>query len=428
VLRRLGTNVDDPRELGRRLRTARLAAGLSQRALSFPGCTPAYISRLEAGDRRPSAEVLRKLAKRLDVTAEFLATGDTEASGSDPLLEAELAARLGDHETAQRLYAEARGQSESPRLAARAAAGLGQLAFRAGDHSGARPLLEEAVASGLLQAFEEASAVESLGRTLASLGRYEEAFALLEEARAFACARNDTRDATRFSILLANALVDRGNFTRAEELLGTTIASAAEVLDPTARASIYWSQSRLHATQNHADVAARYARMALDVLLDTEHTVYVARAFHLLAYIELGRGRAEEALELLSQGEEALAQSENRVDRALLRLEQARAYAALGDLEHAASVAMAATDLFGDASPADAGRGYTLIADVYRQLGEPDKALELYELADSVLPEQDHNRIPLYTAMAELLEAEGRTAEALVLLKKAIRARDPAHR
>ncbi|HEY1366351.1 MAG TPA: tetratricopeptide repeat protein [Gaiellaceae bacterium] len=351
----------------------------------------------------PSVEVLHELANRLNVTAEFL------AAGSGSLLEAELAARLGDHHTAEGLYRSARERSHSPRLAARAAAGLGQLAFGAGDYTGALPLLEEALASGLLSPFEKASAVESLGWALASLGRYERALALFEEASVSARARRDRREATRFGILLANTLIDRGNFTRAEELLGTTIASAAELLDPTARASIYWSQSRLHAIQNHADAAARYARLALDVLLDTEHTGYVARAFHLLAYIEIGRGRGEEALELLSQGEAVLANGANRIDQAVFRLEEARAHAALGDLERAAGLAMAATELLGDASPADAGRGYTLIADVYRQLGEPEKALELYELADSVLPEHDYNRIPLYTVMDELLEADGRT-------------------
>ena len=56
------SHVDDPAAVGRRLKEARLAAGLSQRQLSFPGCSAAYISRLEAGDRVPSLQLLRKLA------------------------------------------------------------------------------------------------------------------------------------------------------------------------------------------------------------------------------------------------------------------------------------------------------------------------------------------------------------------------------
>lgn len=52
-----------------------MAAGLSQRQLSFPGCSAAYISRLEAGDRVPSLQLLRKLAVRLVADEHYLATG-----------------------------------------------------------------------------------------------------------------------------------------------------------------------------------------------------------------------------------------------------------------------------------------------------------------------------------------------------------------
>jgi transcriptional regulator with XRE-family HTH domain len=69
------SHVDDPAAVGRRLRDARAKAGLSQRQLSFPGCSAAYISRLEAGDRVPSLQLLRKLAVRLGADEQFLATG-----------------------------------------------------------------------------------------------------------------------------------------------------------------------------------------------------------------------------------------------------------------------------------------------------------------------------------------------------------------
>ena len=42
---------DDPAAVGRRLFEGRAEAGLSQRELSFPGCSAAYISRIERGKR-----------------------------------------------------------------------------------------------------------------------------------------------------------------------------------------------------------------------------------------------------------------------------------------------------------------------------------------------------------------------------------------
>jgi transcriptional regulator with XRE-family HTH domain len=61
--------------IGDRLRDARLRAGLSQRELSEPGVSYAYISRIEAGVRTPSVKVLRKLAPKLGVSVSWLETG-----------------------------------------------------------------------------------------------------------------------------------------------------------------------------------------------------------------------------------------------------------------------------------------------------------------------------------------------------------------
>ena len=89
------SHVDDPAAVGRRLKDARLAAGLSQRQLSFPGCSAAYISRLEAGDRVPSLQLLRKLAAKLNADEQFLATGIERIEPDPPeLVEAEVERRL----------------------------------------------------------------------------------------------------------------------------------------------------------------------------------------------------------------------------------------------------------------------------------------------------------------------------------------------
>jgi transcriptional regulator with XRE-family HTH domain len=89
------SHVDDPAAVGRRLKDARTSAGLSQRRLSFPGCSAAYISRLEAGDRVPSLQLLRKLAAKLGVDDEYLATGTERIEQISPqLVEEEVGRRL----------------------------------------------------------------------------------------------------------------------------------------------------------------------------------------------------------------------------------------------------------------------------------------------------------------------------------------------
>lgn len=66
---------DTPAKVGKRLVEAREAKGFSQRDLSFPGCSAAYISRVERGERVPSGQVMQTLADKLGVTAQFLAYG-----------------------------------------------------------------------------------------------------------------------------------------------------------------------------------------------------------------------------------------------------------------------------------------------------------------------------------------------------------------
>src|SRR2546421_4834995 len=105
--RSLTTHIDSPREVGLRLKAARERAGLSQRQLAFPGCTAAYISRIEAGARIPSFQILREFAKRLGLSADYLATGveeGTDADRVDDLFEAEVALRLDNLEQAEGLY------------------------------------------------------------------------------------------------------------------------------------------------------------------------------------------------------------------------------------------------------------------------------------------------------------------------------------
>src|SRR6476660_2301469 len=64
--------------------------------LAFPGCSPAYICRIEAGERVPSPRILAELARRLGVTTAELAgraAGVTIPPAGSGL--AEMAVRMG---------------------------------------------------------------------------------------------------------------------------------------------------------------------------------------------------------------------------------------------------------------------------------------------------------------------------------------------
>src|SRR5919204_4175136 len=98
-----GPEADSQAEpIGVRLKRLRLERGLSQRDLSSPGVSYAYISRIEAGARTPSVKALRMLAQKLGVSVEYLETGreigDSEARELR-LSDAELELRIGGNTT-----------------------------------------------------------------------------------------------------------------------------------------------------------------------------------------------------------------------------------------------------------------------------------------------------------------------------------------
>ena len=252
----------------------------------------------------------------------------------------------------------------------------------------------------------------------------EASIAVFSESLTAAEDREDKVEASRFAILLANAYIDANNFNAAEQLLSRALESAPDSRDPILRARLYWSHSRLHTLQKHPTEAARYARRALTILEATEHTEYTARAHQLLAHIELDRDNPKVALELVEHGLELLGEGGNPVDRALLRLEEARALVQLGEHEAAAALAMEVSGLLKEASPHDAGRGYALVAQVHETLGDRARAIELYELAAELL-EVSGGRylVEVYQRLAEIFEEDDRKEDALNILKKAVAVR-----
>jgi len=420
--RQKSTHVDDPRAVGQRLKDARNGAGISQRELAFRGCTPAYISRIEAGDRIPSLQLLRELGRRLGVSADYLATGAQPSIDEESLLvHADVALRMDDVGLAERLYREALEASEDARTQADAEAGLGQIAFRHGDPRAAIAHFEQALSLYGAEAAPGPGLADSLGRAYAITGETDSAIALFERSLHSAEERDDAGERLRFSVLLANALIDTGSFAPAEELLGGALADARNLEDPLSRARLLWSQSRLQTLRGNAEAAARHARRALAILELTEHDHYTARAHQLLAHIELDRGRPGQALELLERGASLLGSNGNDYERAKFRLEEARALAQTGRSDEAARVGMEAAGALVDSNPAEAGRGYGVVAEALESGGDLARARELYELAAELL-EREPNRYLTHvlSRLADLLEREGDRDAAYLVLKRAV--------
>jgi transcriptional regulator with XRE-family HTH domain len=142
-------HLDDPVEVGRRLKEARLRAKLSLRDLAFSGCSAAYLSHIERGDRTPSLQVLVELARRLGLAADYLAWGSTKSrernlvsDGASPASAS--GGRPGGH--AFETYCLALRAATTARQRSWALIGIAQYALASGDTPRSIYALREALA------------------------------------------------------------------------------------------------------------------------------------------------------------------------------------------------------------------------------------------------------------------------------------------
>src|SRR5436309_3448779 len=184
---------DNPMEgVGARLKRLRVERGLSQRDLSSPGVSYAYISRIEAGARTPSVKALRKLSQKLGVSVEYLETGTDIREVDDRelrLADAELELRLSnDVSEAERKLESIRAEAEAAgdRVSAlRARIALGLASAQRGNHLEAAERLESVVSDEAAPpAHLRADVYTTLGQSYAALGAPDRAVRIFEDCLA----------------------------------------------------------------------------------------------------------------------------------------------------------------------------------------------------------------------------------------------------
>jgi tetratricopeptide (TPR) repeat protein len=418
--------------IGQRLRRLRLEQRLSQRELSAPGVSYAYISRIEAGTRQPSVKALRKLAAKLGVSADYLETG-MDVRDVDlrelRLADAELALRLTEDSQAvvtqlRELLDEAQKAGDVA-SATRARIGLGLAAAEQARPAEAVELLEEVLESGVMPS-NRPDVYTTLGRAYAASGMAQRAVELFE--RCLEDLERETPDdiasRVRFATYLSYALTDVGELDRAQEVLMDALEQASTLADPYTRIRLYWGLARLSGYAERPQAALEYYRRAIALLEATEDTVHLARANIGYAWTLLSAGRADEAGEPLRVAEQLLGPSPTPQDLALLRTEQAKRAAALGDPDGAVENAREALGALADTDPMEQGAALVALAEGLSLKGDVDtaedslrKAVEAFDSAG-----RPQEAAQAYRAWGRLLREAGRESEALDVLEKAAEA------
>jgi tetratricopeptide (TPR) repeat protein len=361
------------------------------------------------------------------VSADYLATGASDAAspGELALADAQLAHRLGDVANAEDAYRSLTSDTTIEAVRRGARLGLAEIALARGEVRSAIEILEALADPEDVGVGVDPSAVEALAHAYATNGDLGAALALLERRLAQTA---DDYAHFRLAVVMANVLIDLRQLDRAEALIGETLGRLGNAPDPISKARCLWSQSRLQTARGNNDLAARYAQQALTLIRATEHDAYAARAHQLLAYIELERGRPEQALDLLDEALRML-QDQDETLTANVNLERARALAELGRDDEAREVAGELVRKVEGLSPVDSARALSILADVLARTGEPDRALALYESATRSLEghENEAMLVDLYRRWSDLLAHTGKTEEALEIARRAIAARQSVH-
>jgi transcriptional regulator with XRE-family HTH domain len=394
------THVPDPKALGARLRTLRERRGLSLRQISFPGCSPSYLSRVESGDRVASLTILAELARRLDTSIEELLGRSLDGRVSEAdLAAAEVAARLGDpraQNDLESLLAGARSLGDQ-RAESRVLEYLGLLALDGGDDGRAVDLLEQARVCGPTPTARERPALyRALGRAHAGTGDLIQAAAVLQTA--FDEVADEPVDAAlmvQFGSYLANAYTDRGRFADAEQVLRRVLRHEHEI-DPANLIRLDWALARTYAEQGQARIAEMYAHRVLTRMERGEELRAQGRAHLLMAGVLLDQGQAGEAAAHLDQAA-AVVTEEAPVELALLSYERARAALASGDLAAAKRHGEASAERTQTTEPGSAGMAHAVLAEVALAEGRLDNARDLCHDAIRLMTDR---AAPTYVARA----------------------------
>ena len=378
----------DPAILGRRLRNARIAAGLTQSQAGGEDASTPYISRIESGHRRPDLHLLERIAARLGTTAEALllgVTGDRRAELQLALDYAELALGSGNPRDAILRADEVIAGCADTQLTEldRAARSVRAMALEAHGELEAAILALEEIVSGETRDLIWLRALVALSRCYREVGDFNQAI----EVGAAALEKIDKHglrgvdEAVQLAVTVAAAHFERGDVRLATRLCREAIEDAEKFNSPNARASAYWNASIVASEQRDIATALPLASKALAILEAGEDSRNLGRLRTQFGVLQLHLDPPEplQAQQTLEQARRELEwSSASPLDQADNQLARAKAAFMLGDDLTALAQASETFRAVGDQSPLLAADARVLEGQVAARQGRTDEARSAY--------------------------------------------------
>lgn len=442
---RLQLKTIDAGLLGRRLRHARQRAGLTQGEAAGPDMSTAYISRIEAGQRRPGADLLVGLAERLKCTPDELVAPDDTVETYDvhvvarvtlELDYAELSLRTGSGEAAlERATAvlrEAESTTAVPAHVRRQARLLRALALEATDAEHEAIIeLENAISDETsdpanVDQLRLIRALIALSRCYRESGDLSRAVDVGERAEQLveASQLRGSTEGLQLAVTVAAAYYERGDTNHAVRLCMRALESAEHLDSPAARAAAYWNSSIMQVRNGHVGAALPLAEKAIALLDETNDSRNQARLRSSLGWLQLRLDppQLEVALaNFVQAGGELEFSGSSASDVARNNIGMARTHFLMGRFDEAASMATVGLEMTRSSVPLMAAEALVLQGEVAGARGAVEEAVTAFREAIFVLSGvgADRGAAQLWFELGGLLQQHGHTEEALAAYKSA---------
>ena len=423
--------------LGERLRQLRVAAGLTQTELAGQRFSKEYISQIERGKTRPTAETVDWLALRLGVDSGFLQSGvsaDERAKAEAILARAD--ALLGEREFDAAIDEYSRALPSvlgtgSAELRVRVLNGEAMARAQQGDVKGALALLGESRALVEGEAFSDLDRAEvlfRLGVCRTLLSSISTAIALFGEALELAERSALPADELRQNVFSWRSRCYRHqrDFEAAREDVERALELAEAMHDARALGAAYFQASMLAERDGHWVLARSYAEKAKAQYEELADRANVGRLLNNLGGIEFLLGKPEQAIEHLKNAV-AVALEVGRDEEAATAISSlAQVHLRTGDAVRAQEQALHALELIGDRADMinEVGNARLVLGRallLQERLDEADVALAQSEDAFAQLSSVSH-RAAAWIAQGDLATRRGDERRAATLYRRAAEA------
>jgi tetratricopeptide (TPR) repeat protein len=423
--------------LGDRVRSLRVAAGLTQVQLAEGRFSKEYISQIERGKTRPTESTIAWLAQRLGVDRTFIASGVTTEARTKVealLARAEALSEAHHYPDAIEAFGEARSALEgthSPAQELRILAGQAWALQQGGEIQPAIALLQRAreLAEGAeFSDVERADVLFRLAVCRYKLSSIATAVALFDEALVLAERSGLPCDLLRADILGWRSRCRRRqrDYVAAHEDVERALELAQDVGDRRAVANAYFQSSMVAQRQGHWILSRNYAQRAKELYQELNDERNVGRLLLNIGGLTLLLGDEEQAVEHLKASFARALEADSNADAAQAVGGLARVHLNRGEYDKADELARKALallegrdDFLDEICPSQLTLGRALM-----ERGRLDEAEECFRAADAAAEQlaSVSHRTEAWVALGDLAARRGDDRESARLYRNAAEA------